>query len=157
MRAGTIQRLIFASAPAPPNLSGAKKVICSSGSQLPKLKSWLTMRVPGCRSASSFGRSIRISSGNRYMLTTVALRRSASNTFCREKLTRSPTPERFASELASSTSSGLMSTPNPRAPCRRAAVVTMRPSPEPRSTTTSDLPTPAIFAIASATLCGLGT
>ena len=50
-----------------------------------------------------------------------------------------------------------MSTPRPRALNFVAAVSTMRPSPEPRSTTKSFGPTSASFSIASTTAGGVGT
>ena len=50
-----------------------------------------------------------------------------------------------------------MSTPNPRVPQRLAAVIGMRPSPEPRSKRTSFLPTFATFSISSTTFSFVGT
>ena len=52
--------------------------------------------------------------------------------------------------------SGLYSMPIARAP-RLAAVITVRPSPEPRSITKSVLVTLAISSIWSTTACGVGT
>ena len=62
-----------------------------------------------------------------------------------------------AEALARSTSSGSMSTPIPRALYLVAAVSTIRPSPEPRSTTKSFGPTFATSSIAFTTDCGVGT
>jgi hypothetical protein len=49
------------------------------------------------------------------------------------KRTRSATPARCAQRTLAATSRGSISIPTPRAPKSRAAVITIRPSPEPRS------------------------
>jgi hypothetical protein len=70
------------------------------------------------------------------------------------ELTRSATPASRALRRLCSTSWGTISTPRPVAPKRLAATMTMRPSPEPRSTTWSFGPTAAIRSISSVTLSG---
>jgi hypothetical protein len=47
--------------------------------------------------------------------------------------------------------------PVPRTPNRVAAVMTIRPSPEPRSSKTSFGPIPASSSMASTTFCGVVT
>src|SRR5688572_22509888 len=73
------------------------------------------------------------------------------------KRTLSPMPEVLRFSVASLMRCGSMSMPTPRAPYVRAAVIGIRPSPEPRSYTTSLAETFASFSIASTTSCGVGT
>ena len=68
----------------------------------------------------------------------------------------SPTPAFAALRFESSTMSGLYSTPSARAP-RFAAAITLRPSPDPRSTTKSCGVTFATSSIFSTVDSGLGT
>ncbi len=125
-----------------------------SGSQSPMSQSCETTRVPGA-SARRRGRSCRLTAGSRYIVTTVARPRSVANRSCSRNSTRSCTPAARASSRLFFTSSGTISTPRPRAPKRRAAVMTMRPSPEPRSITWSAGPTAASSSIASVTWSGV--
>ena len=69
-----------------------------SGFQSPMSQSCDTTRVPGL-SDSSAGRSCRLTSGSRYMVTTVAGDRSVLNRSCSRKRTRSATPAFAASRL----------------------------------------------------------
>ena len=71
--------------------------------------------------------------------------------------TLSVTPAVFAFAFASLMRSGSMSMPTPRAPYFCAAVMTMRPSPHPRSYTVSFAVTAAIFIIVSTISSGVGT
>ena len=91
------------------------------------------MRVPGLSSAISFGRSFRFSDGSRYSITTVASLMSVVNRSVSLNVTRRPTPALAALAVASAMRCGSMSMPTPRAPRSRAAAITMRPSPQPRS------------------------
>jgi hypothetical protein len=104
----------------------------SSGFHSPMSKVLETTRVPGFI-ASSIGRSLRFSCGNRNSDTTVALEKSDSKMSPRTNVARPATPSRSALRFASATRSGLYSMPCARAP-RLAATMTVMPSPEPRST-----------------------
>ena len=73
-------------------------------------------------------------SGNKNMVITVACEKSLSNKSALTKLALSVTPALAALRFDSSTMSGLYSMPSALAP-RFAAVITVRPSPEPRSIT----------------------
>ena len=130
--AGTIHRWMRETFSLPTALSGTSTVRVRSGSQSPMSQSWETTRVPGA-SARRRGRSCRLTAGSRYIVTTLARPRSVANRSCSRNSTRSCTPATRASSRLFFTSSGTISTPRPRAPKRRAAVMTMRPSPEPRS------------------------
>src|SRR5262245_61079853 len=88
---------------------------------------------------------------------TVASLRSVLNRSCSRNLTRFSTPARRAFSAAWRFRRQSSSTPKPRAPNFFAAVTTMRPSPEPRSTTTSCGPTLAIRSISSTVTCGVAT
>ena len=90
-----------------------------------------TMRVPGFK-PRIFGRNLRLISGNKNMVMTVALEKSVSNKSAFMKVARSVTPSFAAARLDNSTMSGLYSMPSALMP-RLAAVITVRPSPEPRS------------------------
>src|SRR5688572_2182250 len=103
-----------------------------SGFQSPMSKSCDTMRVPGF-SLSSVGRSLRFSAGSRYSVMTVAGLRSSVNRSPWTNFTLSPTPEFLRFSFASLMRSGSMSMPRPRVPNFFAAVMGMRPSPDPRS------------------------
>jgi hypothetical protein len=87
------------------------------------------------RERKSRGRSCRFTAGSRYIVTTLARPRSVANRSCSRNSTRSCTPATRARSRLFLTSSGTISTPRPRAPKRFAAVMTIRPSPEPRSIT----------------------
>src|SRR4028118_518117 len=51
----------------------------ASGRQSPIVKLWLSTRVPGLSSVRMRGRSARLTSGSRYMVTTLASRSGARN------------------------------------------------------------------------------
>jgi hypothetical protein len=89
------------------------------------------MRVPGFMSRI-FGRSLRLIDGSRNIVTTEALEKSVSYRSALTKVALPETPSFFALRCESSTMSGLYSIPKAVAP-RFAAVITVRPSPEPRS------------------------
>ena len=131
--AGTIQRWIRDLPPRPTGFSGVRSSIVSSGSHSRMFQSCDTRRVPGA-SVSSFGRSLRLTSGSRYMVTTDAFERSVSKRSCEENSVLSATPAAAAFSRPLATSVGSMSMPSAFAP-RFAAPMTMRPSPEPRSIT----------------------
>jgi hypothetical protein len=115
-------------------LSGTSTVTVRSGIQSPRSQSCETIARPGA-SASRRGRSCRLTSGSRYIVTTVGGGEvGAEQVLLAELDARCDAGERGAL-AARRTSSGTISTPRPLAPKRRAAVMTMRPSPEPRSTT----------------------
>jgi hypothetical protein len=103
----------------------------SSGVQSSMPKACETTRVPG-RIRRSVGRSRMLSDGRRYSVTTVASEKSVSKMSPCTKRALPATPSACARRSESATSSGLNSTPTARAP-RRAAPITRRPSPEPRS------------------------
>src|SRR5882672_2297055 len=126
-----------------------------SGSHSPILNVLDTMRVPGL-SVSSVGRSLRLRSVSRNIVITVALVRSVLKMSASTKSALPPTPAFSALRLESATMSGLYSTPSVRAP-RFAAVITVRPSPEPRSITKSLGVTFAMSSILSTSSCGEGT
>ncbi len=127
-RAGTIQKSAVHHEPS--QLSTA---CFTSGCQSPIEKVLDAMRVPGL-SPRSFGRSFRLMSGSRNMVMTVAFERSVSKRSACTNSARSVTPAASAFRLESATISGLYSMPSACAP-RFAAVITVRPSPEPRSMT----------------------
>ena len=132
-------------------------LICLSGFHSP-MSNWCeTMRVPTFNSLSSFGRSFMLTSGSRYSVTTVASWKSASKRFFWRKCTRSVTPACFALSSASLIRSGSMSTPVPVAPNFCAAIITIRPSPQPRSYRMSPFLTSPSFSMASTTSGGVGT
>ena len=113
------------------------------------------MRVPGFKSRI-FGRSFRLIDGSRNIVITSAFARSVSNRSAFTNVARSLTPASFALRTDRSTMSGLYSMPIARAP-RFAAVITVRPSPDPRSITKSVFVTFAMSSILSTTACGVGT
>ena len=90
-------------------------------------------------------------------MTTVASLMFASNKSCCTNLTRSPTPAFLRLSFASRMRTQSISMPTPRAPYSFAAVIGIRPSPDPRSYTTSAGVTFARFSIATTTLWGVGT
>ena len=87
---------------------------------------------------------------------TSAFDRSVSKRSAFTNVARSVTAAAFALRFDSSTMSGLYSMPIARAP-RFAAVITVRPSPDPRSITKSAFVTFAMSSILSTTACGVGT
>src|SRR4029450_2527104 len=87
---------------------------------------------------------------------TVAGLRSVSKRSWFRNRTLSPAFDLARLAFASLIRSGLISMPTPRAPYFSAAVIGMRPSPEPRSETTSAAGTGAISSIPSATFWGVG-
>jgi hypothetical protein len=87
---------------------------------------------------------------------TVALEKSVWKRSAFTNWARSATPAFCALIRESSTISGLYSTPSARAP-RFAAVITVRPSPEPRSMTKSSGVTLAMSSILSTSAWGVGT
>jgi hypothetical protein len=92
-----------------------------------------TTRVPGFRSRI-LGRSFKLMSGRRNMVITCACEKSLWKRSAFANVALPLTPSFSALRLESSTISGLYSMPCARAP-RFAAVITVRPSPEPRSIT----------------------
>ena len=129
-------------------------VAVSSACQSSIVNVFDTMRVPGFRSRI-FGRSFRLIDGSRNIVITFAFDRSVSNRSAFTNVARSVTPASFALRFDSSTMSGLYSMPIARAP-RLAAVITVRPSPDPRSITKSVFVTFAMSSILSTTACGVG-
>ena len=125
-----------ATALAPIALSGTSIVSVRSGVQSPMSQSCDTTRVPGA-SASRRGRSCRLTSGSRYIVTTVAGRGRSRTGPARGTRAVGDAGGACAFSRLLRTRAGTISTPRPRAPKRRAAVMTMRPSPEPRSMTWS--------------------
>ncbi len=126
--AGTIQRsAVHQLEQSPPT------VAVSSGVHSSIVNVFDTMRVPGLRSRI-FGRSLRLICGSRNIVITVACEKSLSKRSAFAKVALSPAPAATALRRESSTISGLYSMPSARAP-RLAAVITVRPSPEPRSMT----------------------
>ena len=105
----------------------------SSGFQSSMSKEFATMRVPGLRSRI-FGRSFMLILGSKNIVITVAWEKSLSNRSAFMNVALSVTPSLAALRFDSSTISGLYSMPSALAP-RFAAVITVRPSPEPRSIT----------------------
>ena len=102
-----------------------------SACQSSMVKVLATMRVPGFMSRI-FGRSFMLIDGSRNSVTTLASEKSVSNRSACAELARAVTPASAAFFCDSATMSGLYSMPTDRAP-RLAAVITVRPSPEPRS------------------------
>ena len=114
-----------------------------------------TTRVPGFRSRI-FGRSFMLIDGSRNIVMTVAFERSVSKRSALTKFALSDTPADAALRFDNSTISGLYSMPIARVP-RLAAVMTVRPSPEPRSIRKSCGVTLAMSSILSTRTCGVGT
>ena len=133
----------------------ASTVCLSSGCHSPMVKVFETTRVPGFR-PRIFGRSFRLMPGSRNMVITVALEKSVSKRSAFMNCARSVTPAARAFALESSTIFGLYSMPSARVP-RFAAVITVRPSPEPRSMRKSCGVTFAMSSMRSTTACGVGT
>ena len=113
-------------------------------------------RVPGFI-ARMVGRSFMLSAGSRYSVMTVAWEKSVAKMSARRNCARSATPAFCALSCESFTMSGLYSTPSERAPYFFAARITVRPSPEPRSTTKSCDVTCAMVSMRSTTSSGVGT
>ena len=90
------------------------------------------------------------------MVTTVALEKSVSNRSAFMNVALSVTPSFSALRCDSATMSGLYSMPSALMP-RLAAVITVRPSPEPRSMTKSDGVAFAMSSILSTSACAVGT
>jgi hypothetical protein len=107
----------------------------SSGAQSDTQNVLATMRVPG-GNARNFGTSFSMLVGRRNSARTVAFEMSAAYMSPWANIALSPTPCAAACRFEYSTSSGLNSTPSPRAP-RLAAAMMVRPSPDPRSITKS--------------------
>src|SRR5262245_59988949 len=102
------------------------------------------------------GRSFMLIDGSRNIVMTCAFEKSVANRSAWTKVALSDTPAVAAFFLARFTMSGLYSTPCARAP-RLAAVITVRPSPDPRSMTKSCGVTLALSSILSTSACGVGT
>ena len=92
-----------------------------------------TTRVPGFM-ARILGRRRRLISGSRNRVRTLASEKSVLNRSALTNVALPATPAFSAFRRDSSTMSGLYSMPSALAP-RLAAVMTVRPSPEPRSMT----------------------
>ena len=90
-------------------------------------------------------------------MTTVAGLMSAVSTSSVRNITLSSTPAARALAVASRVRSGSMSMPTPCAAKLFAAAIGIRPSPDPRSYTTSLAVTRASFNIACTTAVGVGT
>ena len=93
-----------------------------------------------CRAAARSGSAAAagsMRSGSRYIVTTLAAEMSAASTSPCTNDTRSATPARARVLARLLHQLGSSSMPRPRAPNFCAAAITMRPSPEPRSTTRS--------------------
>jgi hypothetical protein len=103
-----------------------------------------------------FGRSCMLMLGRRNIVITVALLKSVLNRSACTKVALSATPAFCAAAFDRFTISGLYSTPIAVAP-RFAAVMTVRPSPDPRSITKSFGVTFARSSILSTSACGVGT
>ena len=112
--------------------------------------------MPGL-SCLSFGARRELTGGDKYIITTVAGLISAVKRSSVRNVTLSATPAARAFAVASRVRSGSMSMPTPRAPYIFAAAITIRPSPDPRSYTTSFGVIFASFSIASTTTDGVGT
>jgi len=148
--AGTIQRS------AVHQLVQSCSIRCvSSASQSSIVNVFDTIRVPGLRS-SSFGRSFMLIDGSRNIVMTCAFEKSVSNRSAFWNVARAVTPAAAAFFCDSSTMLGLYSMPSARAP-RLAAVITVRPSPDPRSITKSCGVSFAMSSILSTRACGVGT
>ena len=119
------------------------------------LNEFETTRVPGLR-PRIFGRSSTLMSRRRNVVITLALEKSVSNRSALTKVALSATPASSAFVSTVRPGRGLYSTPRARAP-RLAALITRRPSPEPRSMTRSSFVTLAMSSIFSTTTCGVGT
>ena len=116
-----------------------------------------TMRVPGFSSFISFGISFTLSDGSRYSVTTDAPLRSCLEQIGVHHLHEVADVVLRHVLVGFLDALGSMSKQKPRAPYFRAAVTGMRPSPQPRSYTTSLLVTLATCSIASTTASGVGT
>ncbi|MNV55546.1 hypothetical protein D3C71_1477810 [compost metagenome] len=127
----------------------------ASGSQSPMRNVLDTTRVPGVN-CNRVGRSFSLMVDKRNMVITSALDRSVLNKSAATKVARSATPALWALRRDSSTRSGLYSMPCAVSP-RCAAVITVRPSPEPRSISRSCGVTLAMSSILSTSVCGVGT
>ncbi|MNT33067.1 hypothetical protein D3C72_1689770 [compost metagenome] len=114
-----------------------------------------TTRVPA-GSSRSLGRSFSLIVDSRNIVITSAWDRSVVKRSAATKVARSATPARLAFWRDSSTRSGLYSMPCAVRP-RWAAVITVRPSPEPRSISLSLGVTLAMSSILSTRAWGVGT
>ena len=92
-----------------------------------------TIRVPGFMSRI-FGRSCMLIDGSRNIVITVAFEKSVSKRSALANVALPVTPWAAALRCDNATMSGLYSMPCAVAP-RLAAVITVRPSPDPRSMT----------------------
>src|ERR1035438_8423678 len=115
------------------------------------------MRVPGRSSRRSLERRRRLTPGVRNMVTTDAGRRSYPNRSAWTNVAIPARPSWRASVSDCRTRLGSISTPVARMPNRLQAAITMRPSPEPRSISTSAGLMSARSSIASTTFGGVGT
>ena len=115
-----------------------------------------TMRVPGFIRRSC-GRSCWFSSGNRYIVTTLACEKSSLKMSPVTIFTRSATPARSALRRASCARSGSYSMPVAVAPNAFAAAIGIRPSPAPRSTTWSRAVTFAASSMRVTIASGVGS
>src|SRR5262245_3116503 len=113
------------------------------------------MRVPG-RIFRICGRSRMLIEGSRNIVTTCALEKSVSNRSALLNVALSLTPAAVAFRFERSTMSGLYSMPCARSP-RLAALMTVRPSPDPRSIRKSCGVTLARSSIFSTSAWGVGT
>ena len=95
-------------------------------------KAWETTREPGLSWLKRFGRNFIFTSGNRYMVTTDAADRSTVRMSCWRISAESFTPALSIFARYSLTRSPSISNPTAPAPFF-AAVITILPSPEPRS------------------------
>ena len=114
------------------------------------------MRVPGFI-LSSCGRSLKLRSGSRYSVTTVASVKSFSKMSPAMIFTLSETPARAALRTASAAMSGLNSMPTARALKSRAAAIGILPSPAPRSYTMSLSVVLAARSMRATSASGVGT
>src|SRR3954467_1656251 len=128
----------------------------SSASQSSMVKECEATRVPGFIDRM-VGLSFMLSAGSRYSVMTLACEKSVAKMSARRNCARSATPAFCALSCESFTMSGLYSMPWARAPNFFAAMITVRPSPEPRSKTTSLGPTWAMVSMRSTTSSGVGT
>src|SRR5512139_271585 len=115
---------------------------------------WDTTLAPGLSSSSSLGLKRRFTSGERKSMTTVASPRSALNRSFSRKAILPAWPSFKALSLLCLIRRGSRSVPTPRQPVFFAALITTRPSPQPRSYTTSCPVTSAILIISSTTRSG---
>src|SRR5688572_1180470 len=127
----------------------------SSASQSSIVNVFVTMRVPGAMSRIC-GRRRMLMLGSRNIVTTFAFEKSLANRSACSNVASLVTPASSALRFESATMSGLYSMPSARAP-RFAASMTVRPSPDPRSTTKSFGVTLAMSSIALTVSIGVGT